>query len=148
MTCDSVVLSYSGSSLYQGEEYSDMNFLKSMPNMRSISNQILFVGLISSLFISIPKGYADAALNPILIMELKSGYVETCRPTIVRQLESVGLANAPKARIYCECLSNFYFNDFTNSDYQYLKKSNGLLPERIRETQNQIRVYCADLHLY
>lgn len=108
-----------------------------------------FLGRLSIfLLVFTTSAHAENALNPILVQELKTGYIKSCVPNISQQLASVGLPTKPKAKDYCECLSNFYFNDFTDIDYQYLKKSEGVLPLRIRENQIQIREHCADLHLF
>lgn len=89
------------------------------------------------------------ALDSKMIFNLKKGHNSTCIPNISRQAKSIGL-NATKnsVEIYCECLSNFYFNDFTTADYSYLKKHKYNLPPRIEKNKRQIQVYCAELHLY
>ena len=90
---------------------------------------------------------ASQALDPEIIMDLKKGHKQTCTPTVSRQLITMGIPiNNYKIELYCECLGNFYFNDFTKIEFEQMKDNKGRLPTTITDKRRDIQKYCADVH--
>ena len=113
-------------------------------------NLIISFNFVFFIFLGLAENaQAKSALNPELIVELKRGYTETCVPTIVQQLKSIGYDNAPEfAKRYCECLGTLYFNDFTRDEYDEMRNnSGGELPRRVAENRKELQEYCAEIHL-
>lgn len=91
---------------------------------------------------------AKEALDPALILQLKTSHLSTCTPTISQQLKSVGLNSASKlSKNYCECLGTLYFNEFTKKDYAEIQKEPHKLPHRMNKNRLLYQEYCAEIHL-
>ena len=105
------------------------------------------IGLSFSLFVS--TGFADTALDPKLIIELKEGHLRSCTQTIMEQLRSIGYGeNQATAEDFCKCTGIMYFNDFTKADFDEMKRNTaGRLPKRVEVNRKAIQEYCADIHL-
>jgi hypothetical protein len=108
-----------------------------------------FLFTYSLLFLIFTAKFSSAAtLNPAIIIGLKKEHVMTCVPTIKRQTDSVSPnITISQTQMYCECLSNFYFNDFTTQDLAYLKQNRDL-PTRLAANRKSYQEYCASLHFY
>jgi hypothetical protein len=101
----------------------------------------------SLLFLIFTAKFSSAAtLDPAIIIGIKKGHITSCEPTVKRQTDSVSHnISIRQVQLYCECLGNFYFNDFTTQDYAYLKQ-NKVLPPRSAENRKSYQEYCASLH--
>ena len=90
---------------------------------------------------------SSTPLDPLLIKDLQSGFQTSCVPNISEQLIMSGFSEvADKAENYCRCLGLWYFNDFTESDYEEMQARDGRLPARIETQQLQIQEHCLWVH--
>ena len=122
--------------------------MKKYSQVSKPNQKILLILILSFLVTPFNLVKADTPLDPNLILGLRQGHIGTCVPTVVQQLQSVGYRNVEAAaRQYCECVGIFYFNDFTQSDYDEMMRSpTRALPGRIAANRLDIQEYCATIH--
>ena len=122
--------------------------MKKWSQLAKANQKLILIIILSCFSAHVNLVKADVPLDRNLILGLRQGHMSTCVPTIVQQLQSVGyMGGEASARQYCECLGIFYFNDFTQSDYDDMMRSTtGSLPARIAESRRDIQEYCANIH--
>ena len=111
--------------------------------MKTIKSMAVIGVVMAASFISVEPIHAKP-LSQSIIQKLKAGHKKTCIPTTKKYIETLGVdPSFTNLSRYCDCVGEFYFDDFTVADYKNVKKGN-LLPARHMKRRAYYQQICYD----